>query len=365
VTSVYTDLGLKAVINGSGKMTALGSSILDEHVTSAIAEAAQNYVNMEELISAAGKVIAENTGAEDGCPTNSASAGIVISVAALVAGKDITKIEKIPLAESKNEFILQAGHDINFGANVKQMVNLGGGKVKKAGAANKVEAEHIKKAINENTAGLIYVESHHTVQKGMVSIDDMIQISKENNIPIIIDAAAEQDLKSYIAKGADAVIYSGSKAMNGPTSGFICGKKEIIEACRKQYKGIGRAMKVNKESIIGMLTSLIRYQKNDSAQSNFKKEMEDLSDELNQLEGLTCQVIQDEAGRDIYRCEIKVNDDAGMTAKELMEKLENGNPAIYLRNHYVNTGVLFVDPRPLQKNHLQLIVQRFKEIFTD
>lgn len=364
MTSVYTDLGLQTVINGSGKMTALGSSVLDNDITKAITEAAQNYVNMEQLIQTAGKVIAENTGAEDGCPANSASAGIVISVAALVAGKDITKIEKIPFSESKNEFILQAGHDINFGAEVKQMIQLGGGKVKLAGAANKVEMDHIKNAINENTAGLIYVESHHAVQKGMLSIDDMIQISRENNIPIIVDAAAEQDLQSYISKGADAVIYSGSKAINGPTSGFICGKKEIMEACREQYKGIGRAMKVSKESIIGMLTSLTRYQKGDSKPSNFKKEMEELSEALNKLKGLSCEVKQDEAGRNIYRCAIKVTDAAGMTAKELMEKLKSGNPAIHLRNHYVNTGVLFVDPRPLRKHHLQLIVQRFKEIFT-
>ncbi len=365
MTSVYTDLNLPTVINASGKMTALGSSVLDEEITKAMIEAAQNYVNMDQLIESAGKVIAEKTGAEDGCPTSSASAGIVISVASLVAGKDLAKISKIPISEGKNEFILQAGHDINYGAEVKQMIQLGGGKVKRVGAANKVEVDHIKNEINQNTAGLVYIKSHHAVQKGMVSLDDMIEISKEKNIPILVDAAAEQDLNSYVIKGADAVIYSGSKAINGPTSGFICGKKEIMEACREQYKGIGRAMKVNKEIIIGMLASLNRYQKGDSKSSNFKKEMGELSEELNKLRGLMCEVKQDEAGRDIYRCAIKVTERAGLTAEELKGKLESGHPSIYLRDHYVNTGVLFIDPRPLKENHLQLIVQRFKEIFPD
>ncbi len=40
------------------------------------------------------------------------------------------------------------------------------------------------------------------------------------------------------------VITSGHKMMGAPTSGMICGRKELIRACYLQNWGIGRAMKV-------------------------------------------------------------------------------------------------------------------------
>ncbi|WP_062108721.1 DgaE family pyridoxal phosphate-dependent ammonia lyase [Bacillus niameyensis] len=361
--SMYTSLGIKTVINASGKMTALGSSILSEKVADVFRESSQYYVDIEKLIEAAGKVIAKHTGAEDGCPVNSAASGIAISVAALVAGKDQVEIEKLPNTDnSKNEFILQKGHDVNFGANLTQMVRLGGGVPKLVGSVNKVDPSHISGSINEKTAGIIYVISHHAVQKGMVSLKEVINIAKDNNIPLIIDAAAEQDLKGYIQKGADAVIYSGSKAVNGPTSGYICGKKSIMEACRRQYNGIGRAMKVSKESIMGLLASLEQYTDSFSQPQQQKQEMVELCDKLNQLNGLSCELKRDEAGRDIYRAAIKVEDSCRYTAIELLERLQNGNPSIYLRSHNANIGTLLVDPRPLKPGETDIIVKRFNEL---
>lgn len=361
--SSFNDLGLKTVINASGKMTVLGSSILSETVSNAIKDASQDYVNIEEFIRTAGSIIADHTGAEDGCPTNSASSGMTISVAALLAKKNLVEIESIPfINHTKNEFILQAGHDINFGADIKQTIRVGGGNVKLVGAVNEVQSSHIVENIDENTAGIIYVKSHHTTQKGMVSLEETIKISEEYNIPVIVDAAAEKDLTTYINMGADVVVYSGSKALEGPTSGFICGKKHIMEACREQYKGIGRLMKVSKEGIAGLIASLNQYENLSSNPQEQKQEMEKLSNKLNQLHGLSCEISKDEAGREIYRASIKVKNNCYYTASELSEKLQNGNPAIYLRNYYANTGQLFVDPRPLKEGQIDFIIDRFYEL---
>jgi D-glucosaminate-6-phosphate ammonia-lyase len=65
---------------------------------------------------------------------------------------------------------------------------------------------------------------------------------------VIVDAAAEEDLRLYVSQGADLVIYSGAKAFNAPTSGFITGKREWIECCKAQHHGIARAMKIGKET---------------------------------------------------------------------------------------------------------------------
>jgi uncharacterized pyridoxal phosphate-dependent enzyme len=363
VTRLFEEFGLTRIINASGKMTALGASAVTEVVANALKAAAQEYVDIDELIEFAGKVIAHHTGAEDGCPTIGAAAGIAISTASVIAGKNLSFIEKMPNSDGlKNEIIIQKGQNIHFGGSIDQMIRLGGGRVTEVGSANKVERDHIEEAITDRTAALLYIKSHHAVQKGMQPIETMIKIAKEHNIPLIIDGAAESDFRKYIAMGADIVIYSGGKALEGPTSGFICGKRELMEACRKQYKGIGRAMKVGKEAISGLIIALNQYPFKDDRVKEQIARMTALCEKLNRVEGLSCSIKQDEAGRPIYRAQIEVQKQAGITAEQLLHQLESGNPAIYLRHHYANIGILAVDPRPLLLGQEEIIAEQITSI---
>ena len=362
--SIYQKFGLRKIINASGKMTALGASAVRPEIAQALSEAAMDYVDIDELMVAAGKGIARATGAEDGCPTAGAAPGIAIAVAAVIAGTDLTLIERLPNSNGKkSEIILQKGHSVHFGASIVQMITLGGGKVVEVGQANHVEKCHIEQAITDNTAALFYVKSHHAVQKGMQSIETMATIAKMYNLPLIIDAAAEEDFRKYIAKGADLVVYSGGKALGGPTSGMICGRADLSAACRMQYKGIGRAMKVGKEGIIGLMTALEQYdQKEDYSQSQIDR-MNWLIRQFENVPGVKGAVIQDEAGRAIYRAQLTV--DAKVTGKDayvIIKQLESGDPAIYTRNHYANLGVISIDPRPLLCGQEELIADRIKEI---
>ena len=50
------------------------------------------------------------------------------------------------------------------------MVQQGGGKVVEAGYANMCTPEHIEMMITEQTAAILYIKSHHTVQKSMLTI---------------------------------------------------------------------------------------------------------------------------------------------------------------------------------------------------
>jgi D-glucosaminate-6-phosphate ammonia-lyase len=364
---IYQSYGLKQVINASGKMTALGASAVHPSVAHAMGEAAMDYVEIAELMKAAGRKIADATGAEDGCPTSGAAAGIAITVAAVIAGRSLRLIEQLPDSEGlRNQIVIQKGHAVHFGASVRQMIALGGGKVVEAGHANHVEEAHLREAIGDRTAALLYVKSHHAVQKGMQRLETMIALGREYGLPVIVDAAAEEDLRLYIAKGADAVIYSGGKAIGGPTSGFVCGKAELMEACRAQYKGIGRAMKVGKEAIVGLLAALERYESQSGDAEEQLRLVERLVAAINELPGLKAAVVQDEAGRAIYRAQVKVDErTAGMTAQELIRLLEAGDPAIFTRNHYANTGVIAFDPRPLRPGHEAIIAARLREIWTN
>lgn len=361
---IFKELGLREIINASGKMTALGASAVTDEIAQALKDAAQDYVDIDELMKYTGKVIAESTGAEDGCPTCGAAAGIAISAAAVIAGKNLALIERIPNTTGlRNEIIVQKGQLVHFGASIGQMIQIGGGQVVEVGQANKVEKEHIEQAITDKTAALLYVKSHHAVQKGMQSIEAMMDVAQRHGLPFIIDAAAEEDFQKYIAMGADIVVYSGGKALEGPTSGLICGKKELMEACRMQYKGVGRPMKVGKEAMAGLITALRQYPLRTSNGEQQIARMTHLCNRLAAIEGLTCSIKQDEAGREIYRAQIQVDEQkTGISAEKLLHLLEAGNPAIYLRHHYVNVGILSVDPRPLLEGQEEIIANEIIRI---
>ena len=362
----YEKIGLSRVVNASGRMSKLGASTISDITATQVIEAAKNYVVVDELIDRAGQIISQYTLAQDSCVCSSASAAIAISVAGLISKGKKSIIEKLPVTDGlANEVIIQKGHVINYGACEDQMIRLGGGKVVEVGMANKVEIEDIEEAINEKTICLMYVKSHHCVQKGMVSLEKMIEIAHRHGLPVLVDAAAEEDLKKYVAMGADLVCYSGHKAFEANTSGFVTGKKELISYCKKQYIGIGRAMKVGKEQIMGLLAALQQYEmKNTDEYVDKQKEIVSyLIDKLNQIKGLSCQMIQDEAGREIYRCQVKLSSkELNITAAELDKKLQEGNIKIYCRNHWTNNNIIAFDPRPMVEGDKELIVKKMIEI---
>lgn len=363
---VYGKIGLRRVINGSGRMTALGVSTLSDEVAHWAKNGGQNYVIIDELIDRAGEVISQYTGGEDSCVTSSASAGIVLSIAGLITKGKLSLLEKLPNTDGlANEVIIQKGHAVNYGAPVTTMISLAGGKAVEVGHANEVFTDHIEEAITEKTVALMYVKSHHCVQKGMVSLEDMIKISKKHNIPLLVDAAAEEDLRLYLEMGADLVVYSGAKAIEATTSGFVTGKKEYITYAKRQYKGIGRAMKIGKENIMGLLKALDIYANKDKEVELAVqlKKVEYLIEEVNKINGFKANLTVDEAGRKIYRAEVKVESEVlGKDAKAVLKELHDGNPSIHARKHRVNLGYITFDPRPLNAGDEVEIVNRLKEI---
>lgn len=364
--SIYQDIGLARVINASGRVTVLGVSTISDKVAEAAVAGGQSYVVIDDLIDRAGEIISRYTGAEDSCPTVCASAAIAISIAGLISKGKKSIMDRLPdSAGLANEIILQKGHVINFNAPIETMIRLGGGVPVEAGTATEVVPEDIEEAVTDKTVALLYVKSHHCVQKGMVELPVMIDIAHRNGLPLIIDAAAEEDFRKYVAMGADLVFYSGAKALEATTSGFVTGKREYVAWAKKQYKGIGRAMKIGKEGIMGLLAALEQYEKKDKEAevAGNVEIVKYLCEEINRIRGLRAEMIQDEAGRAIYRARVYVDSrEAAMTAEELDRQLKDGDPTIRCRTEFKNLGMLDFDPRPLVAGDKELIVEKLKKI---
>lgn len=364
--SIYDELKLKKVINGCGKMTAIGVSKLSKNVSDTIYEAGQNFVVIDDFMEVVGKRIAELMETEAVCITSCASSGIAMSVAGIIAGDDVGRIESLPDSIGmKNKILIQRGHCIHFGTPITSMIKIGGGIPVEVGYSNETRITQLKSAIDENTAALFYVKSHHCVQKGMLSLEEIIEVGREKNLPVIVDAAAEEDFISYLKVGADVVIYSGAKALCAPASGIVAGKKEYIEKIKMQYMGIGRAMKVDKITIAGLLKAVENYfLRNEDKEREKQLYLADkLLAGLKEIDKLSASVVQDEAGRNIFRVQVKLNKElCKISGKEFVNLLKEGEIKIFTRAHYANLGIINFDMRALSEEDIVIIIERVKEI---
>jgi D-glucosaminate-6-phosphate ammonia-lyase len=359
----YEDLGIKPVINACGKMTLLGATAVEPEVAEAMVLASQHYVNMTDLEEKAGRRIAEITGAEAACLTGGAASGIAIAAAAFIAGTDPARIQALPDSQGmRNEILVQAGHRINF----VEMAKIGGGRLVTVGWVNHVAKEQLAAALTADTAGFIYVISHHVVHKGMLSLPACLEICHAKEVPVLVDAAAEEDLRAYVEMGADLVTYSGGKAIGGPSFGFLCGRAKYIEACKAQSWGIARSMKVTKEGAMGLLTALEIYARRDVGVERHRRQavLSAIVDQLADLPRSRLSIVADEAGRDIQRAELELDESAlGFTAFDLIQHLRSGDPAIVTRDHKANLGILAIDPRSLTLEQAPIIARRIREFY--
>lgn len=366
--SIYKKYGLKEVINSSGRMTILGVSTPKPEVVDTVAYGLNQYFEMKDLVNKTGAYIASLLNVENAVVVASASAGIAQSVAAVIVKDDQDLLFNLHSSTKivPREIILPKGHNVNFGAPVDTMVTLGGGKVVEAGYANECTPGHIEAMITPQTAAILYIKSHHTVQKSMLSVADAAKVAKKYNLPLIVDAAAEEDLTCYYQMGADLVIYSGGKAIEGPTSGLVMGKLQMVEWVKAQSAGIGRAMKIGKEGILGLTCAIELYlnAEKETGQQMVEKMTPFISD-LNSLSGISAKVVWDGAGRDIARAEITFDAKVlNKTAVEMVALLKQGNPAIYFREYKANEGKVEVDVRSVNVDQLKIIYTSICKIVT-
>lgn len=361
MTGPFAGLGVRDVINAAGKMTYLGSSVPDPQVTAAMAEAAARYVDMAELKAAVGRRVAELAGAPAGWVVSCAAAGIACGVAGAITGADPVLVEAVPDGlPSRREVVLQKSHVVHFGAPLTQMLRMAGARVREIGTVSRTQRYHLTSVLGPDTAAVVFVVSHHT---GGAALDlpTVAALAHEAGVPVIVDAAAEVDLRRYLDAGADLAVYSGHKAIAGPTSGLVLGRPDLVAACAAQETGIGRTMKVGKETLAGILVALTRYLA--GAGTRTEQELARVLDVVR--EGLSGDVPVDvalvrDATRPIPRLRLAPRPDAAVTATELVRRLEAHDPSVRTRNHGLPDH-LEIDPRELsaaEARDLAAIVRR-------
>ncbi|HZY55210.1 MAG TPA: aminotransferase class V-fold PLP-dependent enzyme, partial [Reyranella sp.] len=235
-----------------------------------------------------------------------------------------------------------------------------------------LEAWEIEAALSPSVVAVGFSANPTTI----VDLPTAAAVCRAHGLPLIVDAAAQlppkENLRRFIALGADLVAFSGGKALGGPqASGILAGRGDLIGSALLQqldmdvapdtwtppklidranlrgvpHHGIGRGFKAGKEEIVGLLTALDRFVTADDAAANATLEAR-LRAIAAALDGHDVTLVPAAKTGRVPVLEIAVPDALALSAR-----LQRGDPPVHLSERHAARGVLTLDPQVLLPEH--------------
>lgn len=344
----YRALGVRPFINCCSVRTMHGGSLMLPQVRAAMDAASRQFVNLDELMEAAGRRIAELTGAEWGIVTCGSAAAVALGTAACVAGNDPVKMVRLPFTDGMvNRVIIPRKQRFAYDQAVRMI------------GCHIVEIDtrdELDRALEEPVALVVLLGKQEHLSA--VRLEEIASVVKPRGIPIMVDAASEhiERPSPWLKRGADLVIYSGGKFLRGPqTSGLLLGSKRLVEAAWRNgspHQALGRPMKVSKEDIVGVIAALEHWFGERDPAAERKKWDADLAAiaaRLAQLDGVHGEVLAPEGVDKVPR--LKIVWDRGrfpLDGLALRQAVLDGEPRVMLDDNSASDDAIAVDPFQLQ-----------------
>ncbi|HEX3011616.1 MAG TPA: L-seryl-tRNA(Sec) selenium transferase [Syntrophomonadaceae bacterium] len=369
---------LRKVINGTGVIlhTNLGRSPLSKTALRYLTETALGYCNLEIDLATGERgsryqhvedLLIELTGAEAALVVNNNAAAVLLGLNTIADNREV---------------IVSRGQLVEIGGSfrIPEVMKQSGAILNEVGTTNKTYISDFAEAINNNTALLFSAHPSNYRIVGFteeVKLTELVQLGKEAGLPVMEDLGsgvlydleawglnAEPPVKHSVASGADIITFSGDKLLGGPQAGIIVGKKQFIDAMKKNQ--LTRALRVDKLTIAALEGTLLEYLKQSPAQEIPVLQMLTYTEEtLQQRAGEVAGLLQIMADPQIIHIEIiPVEDMVGGGAypvhtlpgyavklnfkdnllENISKELRLGNPAVLTRK---NNDSLLISVRTL------------------
>ena len=392
-TSVYETLGVPRVINASGTKTRIGGSRIRTEALAAMQEAATDFVRLSDLQAAASERISALTEAEAGYVTNGASGALTLATAACIAGTDPGTMYRLPDTSGVADEVVmprthRTGYDHAIRAAGADIVDIGTNDQHLGTGARNVEAWEYVEAIGTDTVAVAHVYK----SDGAPPLGEVCETAHEHDLPVVVDAAAEvppvDNFSWFTDRGADVVAFSGGKGIRGPqTTGILAGRADLIESVAFQHldlhaaaevweppvdlvdadgingvprQGIGRALKVGKEELVGLLAALDAFvdEDHEATRRAWQRRSEQVASRLAAAEGLSATV--DGGARSVAPVVVADVDPTvvGRTATDIVRELRRENPRVFVGADDLDAGEFSINPMCLTDEEADYTVQR-------
>lgn len=262
---------LRPLINATGIVvhTNLGRSILADSVIRKFRPIGGGYSNLEYDLDQGKRgsryvhveeILKELTSAEAAMVVNNNAAAVLISLETLAKGREV---------------IVSRGQLVEIGGSfrIPDVMRKSGAKMVEVGTTNKTHLRDYEEAIGPETALLLKVHQSNYSIVGFsedVPLSELVKLGGRYGIPVMEDLGSgcfvdfskygvlkEPPVQEVLAQGVDLVTFSGDKLLGGPQNGIILGRKNLIEAIKKNP--MNRAMRIDKLTLVALEETLRFY----------------------------------------------------------------------------------------------------------
>lgn len=180
---LYEKFGVRPLINGRGTFTIIGGSVELPEVRAAKSAANERYAHLDELMEAAGRRLAELTGAEWGMVSAGLCGGDVARDGRMRRGRNPDLHVRIPnLAGFAKDEVIIPTHSRNVYDGAIRAVGV---------RIVEVDTpEALELATGPRTA-MIYIFATTRTHDGPMSTEAIARVATAHGVPVLVDAAAE------------------------------------------------------------------------------------------------------------------------------------------------------------------------------
>jgi len=370
---VYARLGVRRVINGYETVSILGATKLHPEVWAAMGAARDAFVDLRELHAAVGRRLAALTRNEAAAVTNGASAGMVLATVACAARRDPSVVLQLtapatPTA-ARPRVVVQRVHLSPYAQNVRQAgVDL----IEVGYAQNATPEEHLAVALTAPTVAVLYTAGRPYERDG-IPLARVVALARAHDVPVIVDAAAlvppAANLWRFTEAGADLAVFSGGKGLQGPQdAGLVVGRADLvatIQSINAPIHGVGRAMKLSKEDVVGLLAAVeLALAADEGARyAKLRERAERVADGLRGVRGLEVTVLPDgRQGQPCPRTLARLSPELGWRRADLLAALRAGDPAIVLGPYEDDPEAFYVHPLGLDDDEADAVVAAVRRV---
>ena len=261
---------LQRVINCTGVIihTNLGRAPLGSDILGKLKENISGYCNLEYHIPTmkrgkrggfAEELVCELTGGEDALIVNNNASSVFLILNEFAKGREAVV--------SRGELI-----QIGGGFRIPDIMDQSGANLVEVGTTNITTLDDYKSAINENTSMVFSAHTSNYRIQGFTEAPSLKELSSLKSSSVIfvrdlgsgnfinddrVDSRFEQTVFQELSQGPDLVCFSGDKLTGACQAGIITGRRDLVEALRKNP--LMRMIRVDKVTYYILQETLLGY----------------------------------------------------------------------------------------------------------